>query len=63
MHYRMDGILVWCPPAHSLAKESMKMAEASGGRTGEGIDNKGNLLESIWLSDQNLNFRRGLAQF
>src|ERR1700688_4547212 len=39
------------------------MAEANGGRTGEDIDNKGNLLESIRLSDQNLNIRRGLAQF
>ena len=43
------------------------MAEASGGRTGEDIDNKGNLLESIRLSDQNLNIRQGastvLAQF
>ena len=24
MHYHMGGILVWCPPAHSLAKESMQ---------------------------------------
>jgi hypothetical protein len=39
------------------------LAEASGSRTGEEIDNKGNPLESIRLSDQNLNIRRGLAQF
>jgi hypothetical protein len=40
-----------------------EMAEASGGRTGKEIDNKGNPLESIRLPDQNLNIRRWLAQF
>jgi hypothetical protein len=39
------------------------LAEASGGRTCKDVDNKGNPLESVVLSDENLNIRRGLAQF
>ena len=56
--------VVFRKPTSEASTPFLKLvAEASGGRTCKGIDNKGNPLESIYLSDQNLNIRRGLAQF